>query len=356
MVSHRDYMSSHIYMPKHGLRFCQRHWVSTTLSNANFDAEHRPTCLNCQKTVVVCEGYPKQRLWRSASTTNTPHKSLSEASVHNIEDSPQSPNGSIDLTQWECISTQTYKSQFGGQLEVTIPLGDTTLMLGEFGGWDMNGVTLYDQGVTYTNSQQMSLQTSTDQITSQTQAQARATTSEPLLQRSFVPIELPFIITGVDGAMQQNMFCHFVNTTSKFLTTLSSQSNPFNQVVIPMAMNDQTLMNTLLCLAGSHLLKGHPNTMNAELATEQSRLHDDAVRKQTQRVQDLQQASGSLRYRESVLATSLLLCLYEICEGTSTNTAKKHLETAREIITMGSVLTNSLASINTDMNPFSTLR
>jgi hypothetical protein len=223
-------------------------------------------------------------------------------------------------------------------------------MLDGLGGLGMNAATTSDQGAALPDYPQLSSELVTRDEISQDQLFSRR-----VFQQTFIPIELPFLIAGVDSAMQQNMFCHFVNTTSKFLTTLSGQSNPFNQVVIPMALSDQTLMNTLLCLAGSHLLKVQRTVLNTELAAERCRLHEDAVRTQAVRIEDLRRGSGALftlQYRECVLATSLLLCLFEICEGTGDDSGKAHLETAREIITMASIPTSSSTSRTTDINPF----
>jgi hypothetical protein len=116
-------------------------------------------------------------------------------------------------------------------------------------------------------------------------------------------------------------------------------SNPFNAVVIPLALRDRTVMDTVLCLAGSHLAKLQQGDQDGELLIERSRLHEAAVQTQAHRVKTLKSlpppsgASYTVSNQEVIVATSLLLCLYEICEGTGDSKWRLHLDMARQVIT-----------------------
>lgn len=317
-------------------------------------AERKPECLNCEKTNKFCE-FPKKVYWENRSTARVTTRSNSDTPIPQFDGISDTVSGFTDgnahFTQWDGLPSQSsahYDTQWIGHLETHLA-ANAGFMLDGFGESGTNTAITSDQGAAFPEYPELSTELVTRDEVSRDQVVNRQA-----FQQTFFPIELPFLIAGVDSAMQQNMFCHFVNTTSKFLTTLSGQSNPFNQVVIPMALSDQTLMNTLLCLAGSHLLKVQGTVSNEKLAAERCRLHQNAVRTQAVRIEDLRRGSGALfklQYRECVLATSLLLCLFEICEGTGDDSGKAHLETAREIITMGSMPTSS-TSRTTDINPF----
>ncbi|KAN0108537.1 hypothetical protein V8E51_008279 [Hyaloscypha variabilis] len=112
---------------------------------------------------------------------------------------------------------------------------------------------------------------------------------------------------------------------SRVLTTFGDYSNPMNSIVIPLALADQTLMQILLSLSCSHLLKLQPTGMSPELSAERNRLHQKALQTQTQRIQALKRTAVSIGSQSSstdsdtIFVTSLLFCLYEICEGTGGN-------------------------------------
>lgn len=328
--------------------------------------ERRPICSNCQRTNVVCEGFPQQVFWetRSAARRAVTVKSGSNTPAPTFHASPTPatgiPDGSVDFSQWtEPVPPLVSPSYYGpgiGRLDDR-PLEDDIGFIfdQQFSGASIGGVTGLDQGTPFDYQGLSRDVVSTRRKTSRDRAVAHNAFYE-----TFIPIELPFLIAGVDTAIHQRLFCHFTGVMSHLLTTFPCQSNPFNQVVVPMALGDQTIMNTLLCLAGSHLLKVQPTVLDAELVSERRRLHEYATRTQALRVEDLRRSAAgsrplySVQHQESVLATALLLCLFEICEGTGDDNWKNHLETAREIINMASVSPNTspASGRTTDINPF----
>jgi hypothetical protein len=118
-----------------------------------------------------------------------------------------------------------------------------------------------------------------------------------------------------------------------------------NSIVIPLALADQTLMQILLSLSCSHLLKLQPTGMSPELSAERNRLHQKALQTQTQRIQALKRTAASIGSQSSstdsdtIFVTSLLFCLYEICEGTGGNGWRRHLQMARELPSITSTAT-----------------
>ena len=178
-----------------------------------------------------------------------------------------------------------------------------------------------------------------------------------------LPAELPFLVPGVDTPVHKRMFCHFTSVMSHILTIDVGDSNPFNSVVIPLALGDKNVMDTLLCLAGSHLSRLKAEALDVSLDLERTRLHQGAVQSQSYRVQMLKDAVASqglcsIQDQELIFATSILLFLYEICEGSETGEWKRHLDIGRQVLTLASTpeitapAPDTLEKLTTEVNPF----
>lgn len=160
---------------------------------------------------------------------------------------------------------------------------------------------------------------------------------------SSLPFELSHIVIGVNTPLQKRLFHHFRGETSRVLTTSNGMANPFNSIVLPLAIRDETMMKLLLSLAGSQLLKRYPaGSEQPELEQETSRLHQEARREQLERARLLEEQYPEHPYKykdrdlEVVFATYLLLCLYEICEGSGDGSGNDNLSRAGRIITLTS--------------------
>ncbi|CZT05158.1 uncharacterized protein RAG0_11369 [Rhynchosporium agropyri] len=169
---------------------------------------------------------------------------------------------------------------------------------------------------------------------------------------------LPHLIIGVDTLLQKQLFDQYRFSTSTFLTTSSTPENLFNSIVLPLAVQDKTLMRLLLSLAGSQSLKRVPPGSNPELQRETVRLHQEAQQEQYRRVQimkahlldypsDSNHDGASIlaqiprytdRYLEIIFATYLTLCLYEVFEGTGDGAGSAHLASAGYMIDLASKL------------------
>lgn len=195
-------------------------------------------------------------------------------------------------------------------------------------------------------------------------------------QSVFIPKQLPYLINGIETELHQHLFGHFTRNLSQVLTISTGDNNPMCGVVIPLALRDSTIMETILCLAGSHLLKfyqGDQGEKLLELRLETRRLHDVAATAQSYRLEALRNMPKGNNIlvpafaldKEAMFATSILLCLYEIVEGTSDNGWRNHLDAARHVIanavedtslehqTQSPNTRNELSnSLVTDINPF----
>lgn len=154
---------------------------------------------------------------------------------------------------------------------------------------------------------------------------------------------LPYPIENIRTDVEKLLFYHFTEIFSHLLTTsnVTSDISPISEVVIPLAIKDRTVMKTILSLSGSHLLKGRDKKVEYE--SERQRLHSSAVdiqRERKERLLEWSKSNPATRYvytleeQEILLATSLLLCLYELCEGSSDKSLGEHLDMARSSITI----------------------
>lgn len=168
-----------------------------------------------------------------------------------------------------------------------------------------------------------------------------------LLARSPPPRPLPYPISGINTPYQKKMFHHFTSVLSYLLTTSNGSSNPMNEVIVPLATADWTMMKTLLSLSGSHLLK--ISDAGKGMKDERDRLCAGAVHMQALRKHKLLEWSTSdpatrpeysLKDQEILLGTSLLLCLNELCVGSKDKKWQEHLDMARHAITLLSTSSN----------------
>jgi len=130
-----------------------------------------------------------------------------------------------------------------------------------------------------------------------------------------------------------------------------------NDVIIPLALEDHIIMDTLLGLSGSHMLKQNNTKIDPLLEAEQHRLHKQALQLQSRRTQHLLAADSTTSFksesdRERIFANWLLLCLYEITEGTSDIESQKHLDMALQVITRNYDAGGGSQMVGTHIHPF----
>lgn len=179
-------------------------------------------------------------------------------------------------------------------------------------------------------------------------------TPKQIPKSSNMPMQLPFLIDGIESRLEQKLFFHFTSHVSKILTLSTEPSNPFVSVIVPLAMRDQTIMRSMLSLAGSHLLNLEGRESDPELAHRNQRLHLMAVQGQSSHFQvfDAVDSSLSSQQVEIILTCSLLLCLYELCEGSGSGAWQGHLDAARRLVRK--TVVTELESMHTNRNACAT--
>ncbi|PGH18641.1 hypothetical protein AJ80_04388 [Polytolypa hystricis UAMH7299] len=189
--------------------------------------ETKPTCLNCQKNAVVCEGYPMREIWKSG-------KQKLEEAVRRTS-----------LT--------------------TIPRG------------------------------------------------------------------LPILIDGIETDIDRRFLDHFVYDFSRVLTLINDDSNPFKEILLPMATQHTGLMHSLMCLSGSHLSARDPDVR----LKERKHYHFDRALsdlRSTIAARSADKDDPELPIEDPMIASTVALCLNTICEGETRGEYRSHMDAARFLL------------------------
>ncbi|KAF3937779.1 hypothetical protein ABW19_dt0205125 [Dactylella cylindrospora] len=151
--------------------------------------------------------------------------------------------------------------------------------------------------------------------------------SEPQVQDILdfpeLSIFAPSIFPIGTGAEESTLLQHYACVVSRSLSVVPDEINPFLSLFMPMAFEHNAMRYALLGLSASHLRRHHPEfetvmTKYLAMAMERTRVL-------------LSEAETSDEAAVEGLATILVLCLHEICEGKSRKWAW-HMKAACELI------------------------
>ncbi|EEH37525.1 C6 transcription factor [Paracoccidioides lutzii Pb01] len=143
-----------------------------------------------------------------------------------------------------------------------------------------------------------------------------------------IPPDLPILIDGIETDVDRKFLDHFVFEFSRVLTLINDDSNPFKEILLPMATQNRCLMHSLMCLSGSHLSTRDPEPQfirrkeyHFHRAITDLRL---TVASQTGSVDD-----PELPLEDPMIASTLALCLKTICEGETKGEYRSHMDATR---------------------------
>ncbi|KAJ5846130.1 hypothetical protein N7534_009799 [Penicillium rubens] len=148
-----------------------------------------------------------------------------------------------------------------------------------------------------------------------------------------VPRSLPLLIDGIETDIDRRFLDHFVYGFSRVLTLINDDSNPFKEILLPMATQHRGLMHSLMCLSGSHLSGLDPEPK----LKERKYFHFHHA------IQDLKDninASSSakspdkddLLVEDPIIASTIALSLNTICEGETNGEYRPHMDAARYLL------------------------
>lgn len=240
--------------------------------------ERKPTCLHCEKGNYVCEGFLPQELWHPRVTrgrTSTPKLTQGEYDATTLE-STDAAEGQVEgdsALQW--LPSVPYSSM--------VPTNDSSnfhndsmfdvLFNQNTASWETEAVmtntpTLYPEitvsedncsGFTDTRSSRKQfdnfypgkIKNAPDSVGQYRIPSPKTngcipscTTLTP--QKQDIPRGLPFLINGVDTPIHQRLFRHFRDIAHILTTFADKNENPLYAVVIPLAVQDVTVMRAIL--------------------------------------------------------------------------------------------------------------
>lgn len=146
--------------------------------------------------------------------------------------------------------------------------------------------------------------------------------------------ELPCLIDGVETSDDRYLLDHFVHRVSKILTVFNDDTNPFQEYLMPLAVQHRGLMHSLLCLSGSHIVTTKPEYMDAQMRHYGNALAYLSKDSSIARI-------GSNTSVDKSVAQMLLLCLNSICLGEANGEYRLHLNAARDVFSTGSFHTET---------------
>ncbi|KAJ5551155.1 hypothetical protein N7535_000902 [Penicillium sp. DV-2018c] len=152
-----------------------------------------------------------------------------------------------------------------------------------------------------------------------------------------IPRSLPLLIDGIETDIDRRFLDHFVYGFSRVLTLINDDSNPFKEILLPMATQHRGLMHSLMCLSGSHLSGLDPEPK----LRERKYFH---FHRAIQDLKDSINASSSSSSPEStddknrllvedpIIASTIALSLNTICEGETKGEYRPHMDAARYLL------------------------
>lgn len=148
-----------------------------------------------------------------------------------------------------------------------------------------------------------------------------------------VPRGLPFLIDGIETDIDRRFLDHFVYGFSRVLTLINDDSNPFKEILLPMATQHRGLMHSLMCLSGSHLSGLDPEPKLKErkyfhFHRAIQDLKDNITASSTQGENEEQQ----LLVEDPIIASTIALSLNTICEGETNGEYRPHMDAARYLL------------------------
>ncbi|BDD56763.1 hypothetical protein MAP00_002188 [Monascus purpureus] len=149
---------------------------------------------------------------------------------------------------------------------------------------------------------------------------------------ALVPRALPILIDGIETDIDRRFLDHFVFGLSRVLTLINDDSNPFKEILLPMATQHRGLMHSLMCLSGSHL-----SGLDPEPRVKERRFYHfhRAIRDLQESIDNASKGpeyEPQLLVEDPIIASTIALSLNTICEGETNGEYRPHMDAARYLL------------------------
>ena len=152
------------------------------------------------------------------------------------------------------------------------------------------------------------------------------------------PRELSVLYDGVETELDRQLLDHFIERVSEVMSVSYGDSNPFKNLLLPMATRHTGLMHSILCLSSAHC---SDNTGPIE---ERRMFHLDRA------IKLLKDDASLARHRDGasdepiedpIVATTIVLVLQSICNGEKEGEYRPHLDACKAMIDSKSEIGNA---------------
>ncbi|KAL3482385.1 fungal-specific transcription factor domain-containing protein [Aspergillus californicus] len=156
---------------------------------------------------------------------------------------------------------------------------------------------------------------------------------EAARNQTMISRSLPILIDGIETEMDRKLLDHFVYGFSRVLTLINDDSNPFKEILLPMATQHRGLMHSLMCLSGSHLsgLNPEPGVRERKYYHFHRAIRDlkDNINARSNMVVE---EEPELLVEDPIIASTIALSLNTICEGETNGEYRPHMDAARYLL------------------------
>jgi hypothetical protein len=136
---------------------------------------------------------------------------------------------------------------------------------------------------------------------------------------------------GVENDMDRELLQHFVSRASAVLSLHGGRStNPFTRILLPMALQHEGLMHSVLCLSASHMYSVNPSQKEFE---DRQAFHRGKALQLLKHDLERQKAGegGVMIFEDSNVAQILLHLLHSVCDGNTSGEYRMHMVAAKQI-------------------------
>lgn len=145
-----------------------------------------------------------------------------------------------------------------------------------------------------------------------------------------ITFDLPPLMEGVESDMDRSLLQHFANRASAVLTLHGDKAtNPFTKILLPMALEHEGLMHSVLCLSASHMYSINPSQ---EYEDRQAYHRGKALQLLKHDLERQKAGEGGVMvFEDSNVAQILLHLLHSICDGNTSGEYRMHMVAAKQI-------------------------
>ena len=149
-----------------------------------------------------------------------------------------------------------------------------------------------------------------------------------------MPRGLPFLVDGIETDVDRRFLDHFVHDLSKLLTLHDGITNPFKDILLPMATQHKGLMHSLMCLSGLHLIQSDPKP---SFDVRQEEHFSSAIMIWTADIACAMNigavpAQDGLLIEDPTVASTIVNCLISICKGSTNGEYRLYMDSARQLV------------------------